>query len=238
MEDTRPSFPPLLHGVEVAGHVDPFAKAMAEAMMEAEPGRIVYAMDDAAMRAAMTFVPDRALREALPGAVFAVLLGLNDALGALAPPEVAVHFEWPGRVKVNGAYCGGVRAAAADNDPEGEADWLIVGVDVPVMPLGPGDPGLQPDHTTLWAEGCVDLGAPQLLESWSRHMLVWIHRFLSDGIGPLHEGWRHKCDTLGEAVSAPEAGTFMGLDEDGGMILRQGEGTKVLPLTGMLEGRR
>ncbi|MEZ5716283.1 MAG: DUF4444 domain-containing protein [Paracoccaceae bacterium] len=78
----------------------------------------------------------------------------------------------------------------------------------------------------------------ELIESWSRHMLVWLHRFMSDGIAPLHEGWRHKCDSLGEEVALPEPGTFMGLDEDGGMILRQGEATKVLPLTGFLEGGR
>ncbi|MDQ2091140.1 biotin/lipoate--protein ligase family protein [Marimonas arenosa] len=235
-EDVSPTFPPLLHGVEVPAHVDAFAKAVTQAMVDAEPGRITFARDSGTMRAAICFVPDRVLRQALPGALFAVLLGLNDALGALAPPEVAVHFAWPNRVKVNGAYCGGLRAAAQYNDPDSEPDWLVIGVEVPVMPLDTRDPGHAPDETTLWEEGCVDLGAPQLIESWSRHMLVWINRFVSDGIAPLHEGWRHKCDTLGEEVSAPEAGTFMGIDEDGGMILRQDGETRVVPLTTMLEG--
>ena len=160
MDEVTPTFPPLLHGVEVAAHVDPFAKAMADAMVEAEPGRVTFARDSAAMRAAVTFVPDRALKAALPGALFAVALGLNDALGALAPPEVAVHFEWPGRVKVNGAYCGHLRAAAADSNPEAEPDWLVIGVDVPVMPLEARDPGHAPDQTRC---------GRKVVSIWARH---------------------------------------------------------------------
>ncbi|MEZ5716282.1 MAG: biotin/lipoate--protein ligase family protein [Paracoccaceae bacterium] len=133
------SFPPLLSGDEVPVHVDPFVKAITQAMVEPEPGQVTYSLDAATMRAAMCFGPDRALQQALPGALFASLLGLNDALGALALPEVAVHFEWPAGVKVNGARCGRARVAASTGAPEAEPDWLIVGVEVPLMPLGARD---------------------------------------------------------------------------------------------------
>jgi len=236
METPAPFFPPLLTGVSVAAHIDPFQKALADVFAEAEPGRVTWSQDTASLRAALTLTPEMPLNEALAGAAFAVLLGMNDALGALAPPEVAVHFSWPDRIKVNGAYCGGIRAAAPKIAPGDEPDWLIIGIDMPILPLQSEDPGLTPDTTNLMAEGCADLDAVRLIESWARHTLVWINRFMDDGLAPLHEGWRHKCDTLGEEVGAPLPGVFMGLDEFGGMLLRQDEDTSTIPLTVMLEG--
>ena len=68
-------------------------------------------------------------------------------------------------------------------------------------------------------------------------MLVWIHRYLGEGLAPLHAAWRAKCDDIGEAVEVPDAGVFVGLDDAGGMLLRRAEGTVLVPLTTMLEER-
>jgi BirA family biotin operon repressor/biotin-[acetyl-CoA-carboxylase] ligase len=230
-----PGFPPLLTGRGVELGIDPFEKAQAWARREAEPGLIVWAENSDTMRAAVTFAPEVPLIEALPGAVFATLLGINDALGALAPPAMAVHFVWPDRIMVNGAWCGRIRAAAASNDPGTVPDWLVVGIEMPLLPQNDDNPGHHPDETTLFAEGCTDLPAARLIESWARHMLVWINRFLEDGFAPLHEGWCHKCNTLGGEVSYPARGTFMGLDETGSMILRHGKNARAIPLATLLE---
>ena len=230
-------FPPLLSGKAVGAKVDPFDKALAEALTdEPEPGRVHYAQSEDVMRVAITLAPEQPLADAI-GAVFAVQLGLADALGALAPPEVAVHFTWPGGLKVNGARCGSFRAVASTKTAEEEPDWLIIGIEVPVLPVEGADGGETPDDTTLYSEGCAELSAAMIIESWSRHVLVWIHRFLADGFAPLHEAWRGKCDDIGEEVAAPEAGLFVGLDERGGMLLRVGEETRLVPLTQMLEDR-
>lgn len=229
----RPEFPPLLTGKAVGARLDPFDKARAEALTgEVEPGLIHFSEAHDVLRAAVTLAPEQALADAA-GAVFAVQLGLADALGALAPPEVAVHFTWPFGLKVNGASCGGFRASASLVDPGAEPDWLIVGLAVPILSDGHG--GATPDRTTLHAEGCVDIAATDLLESWSRHMLVWIHTFMADGFGPLHEAWRGKCDAIGQEITEPETGLFVGLDERGGMLLRQGASTRLIALTDMLE---
>ena len=231
----KPDFPPLLSGKSVAARVDPFDKALAQVLTgEVVPGLIHYAEAEDVLRAAVTLAPEQPLGDAV-GAIYAVQLGLADALGALAPPEVAVHFVWPGGLKVNGAVCGGFRAATSTHDPAAEPDWLIVGLDVPVASKGDG--GVTPDKTTLHDEGCVELSVPAILESWSRHMLVWIHRYLSDGFAPLHEAWRGKCDAIGTEIVVPEAGLFVGLDQRGGMLLRQGDATKLIPMTTMLEAR-
>ena len=71
---------------------------------------------------------------------------------------------------------------------------------------------------------------PDLLEAWGRHMMNWLHIYLPDGFAPLHREWRATGDGLGETVTYPEEGTFIGLDENGGMILKAGETTRILSL--------
>ena len=229
----RPTLPPLLRGEGLRAGIDPFAKAVSAAALGADPGLVPWSEDAAAFRVAVLLAPQMALERAM-GAAFAVLLGFSDSLGALAPPEVAVHFAWPDRIKVNGAFCGRLRAAASTADPAAEPDWLAFALDVPLMPQSDA-PGETPDRTALWEEGCAELTPPLMIESWSRHFLVWLHRFEEDGLAPLHAEWRAKCDTLGEEVREPARGLFLGLDELGGMILREGAATRVIPLTAMLE---
>lgn len=226
------SFPPLLSGVAVAG--EPFETAVAAAH-EADPGTVFYAPSEDILRAAILLAPETPLREAV-SVCFSVALGLNDAVGALAPPEVAFHFEWPGVFRVNGAACGAMRVAASSPDLDAEPDWLVVGIEVPVAAQMSVEPGDAPDATSLHDEGCGDVLVPDLIETWARHMMNWLHIYMTDGFGPLHEDWCARAWKLGESVETPEPGTFVGLDEWGGMILKTGEGMRILKLTQILEG--
>lgn len=230
----QPTFPPLLRGESVPGHADPFLKAVISARQGSDPGLILWSKDTTAIRAAVVLAPEMPLDRAM-GAVFAVQMGFADSLGALAPPEIAVHFTWPNGIKINGARCGTLRFAASTHDPSVEPDWLVIGLDVPLLPARAMEPGDSPNQTTLYDEGCVDLLPATLIESWSRHMLVWLHRFLDDGMEPLHRAWSEKCDTLGQKITTPEPGTFMGLDDCGNMLLRNDTGTRIIPLVTALE---
>ena len=60
---------------------------------------------------------------------------------------------------------------------------------------------------------------------------------MDDGFAPLHAAWRAKCDTLGEVVQSPRKGVFMGLDELGGMLIKNESGTNIIPLTAILEAK-
>ncbi|MGO4913837.1 biotin/lipoate--protein ligase family protein [Pseudogemmobacter sp. W21_MBD1_M6] len=224
-----PTFPPLLRGESVPAHADPFLKAVNSATQGTDPGLILWSEDTTNFRVAVILAPEMPLQKAM-GAAYAAQLGFADSLGALGPPEVAVHFVWPDRIKVNGAMCGHMRYAASTRDGAQEPDWLVIGIDVPLLPVRNLEPGVTPDETTLYDEGCTDLTAAMLIESWSRHMLVWLHQFMNEGLEPLHRAWSGKCDTLGQEVTMPETGTFMGLDEYGNMLLRDASGTRVIPL--------
>jgi biotin-(acetyl-CoA carboxylase) ligase len=232
----QPSFPPLLRGEEVSPGIDPFAKAVAAAALGADPGLICWSRDQTRLNAALVLAPEAPLGRAI-GIIFAVAHGLGDALGALAPPEVGLHYLWPGGFKVNGADCGRLRTAASTADPDIEPDWLVIGVEVPYMP--PADdpairiePGLRPDQTSLIEEGCIEVTPLKLLESWSRHTLVWINRWLDDGFEPIHAAWLKRAWGIGEEL--PEGGTFLGVDEFGGMLVKTADATELRPLTAIL----
>jgi len=233
------SLPPLFRGEAAPNGVDPFAQAVSIAALGCDPGLIVHNSGGTELSAALVLAPDAPLEDAM-AMVFAAALGFSDALGALAPPEIAVHFEWPGVLRINGARCGGFRAAAASGDPEEAPDWLVVGFNLPIMLPDGAEPGADPEKTVLHEEGCVDVDPFRLLESWSRHALVWINTWLDDGMTRLHAEWRSRAHGLGEAVDFSlggenHKGTFVGIDERGGMLLRDGSETRLIPLSAMLE---
>lgn len=232
---TDPSFPPLLSGHPVDGSVDPFEKACAMAALGCDGGTIVYGRAADRLRAAMVMAPEVPLEDAV------VMLptcgiGFQNALGVLAPPEVAVHLDWDGGIRVNGASCGRLRMAAAGSDAKAVSEWLVVGLELRLWPDS-DDMGKTPDRTALYAEGCADVDPAELLESWARHSLVWINRWSDDGVKPLHSEWRGLAHGIGEdATVFGQSGTFVGVDEKFGMLLRDDDTTHLLPLTGLLEG--
>jgi len=238
MTDTQngpyPSFPPLLRGASVPAQADPFLKAIAAATQGTDPGLILWSEDVAHFRLAIVLAPEMPLERAM-GAIFAAQLGFADSLGALAPPEIAVEFGWPNQIKINGARCGKLRYGASTTIATDEPDWLVIGIDVPMLPDATREPGETPDQTSLYEEGCAELKAPDLIESWSRHMLFWLNSFMDDGLEPLHRAWSGKCDTLGKPVDIPAKGLFMGLDDMGNMLLRNDKNNRILPLCDFLE---
>ena len=220
---SAPTFPPLLRGLPAS---DPFAAACAEAAGGGEPGTVAFDVRSD-LAAAIVLAPEVALEGAM--AMWpACGLALRDALGALGPPEMAVAFDWEGGLRVEDALCGRVRAAASTRDPEAVPDWLVVGIAV-AWRLDLAEPGLAPGRTALMEEGCGDLSPARLLESWSRHLLFWIHRWEEDGAAPLHAEWQGSLADLRPPARA------LGLDERFGLLLRAEAGPRLVPLSSRLE---
>ncbi|MEO0864113.1 MAG: DUF4444 domain-containing protein [Pseudomonadota bacterium] len=231
---SEPSFPPLFSGLAVEGRIDPFDKACVEAVRGCDAGLVVHNLGADTLRAAIVFAPDVPLGDAM--AMLPLCgVGFQNALGALAPPEVAVHLDWNGGLRINGASCGRLRVAASDADAEAEPDWLVVGLTLPLWPTR-DDPGETPDQTALYSEGCAEVQADALLESWVKHTLVGINTWTDQGPAPLAREWRPLAHGIGEDISmAGLTGTFLGVDERFGMLLRDTETTHLIPLTHLLE---
>ncbi|MEP1768776.1 MAG: DUF4444 domain-containing protein [Sulfitobacter sp.] len=230
-----PSFPPLFSGLAVEGQIDPFDKACAEAARGCDAGLVVYNLGATTLRAAIVFAPDVALEDAM--AMLPLCgVGFQNALGALAPPEVAVHLDWGGGMRINGAICGRLRAAASETDPQSDPHWLVIGLELPLWPEDE-DTGHRPDQTALYAEGCADVNAERLLESWVKHTLVGINTWLETGSVALHSDWRSLAHGIGEQTVVNNIqGSFLGVDERFGMLLRDSTTTHLIPLTQLLEG--
>jgi len=228
------SLPPLFTGLAVK-EIDPFKAACEQAILGCDGGLVVYAAGADRLQAAIVFAPEVPLGDAI------VMLpvcgvGFQNALGALAPPEVAVHLEWAGGVRVNGGVCGRLRVAASTKAVQEEPDWLVVGLDLTLWPPH-DDPGGMPDHTSLYAEGCGEVEADRLLEAWVRHTLVGINRFSDGDLAALHREWTGLVHGIGEETEmAGKNGTFIGVDAQFGMLLRDEDMTHLIPLTTLLAG--
>lgn len=217
-----PVFPPLFQGVATVDPPLDVALGMARAGCDA--GTIVYNLAGANLEAAIILAPEVRCTQAM--AMLPVCgIGFQNALGALAPPEVAVHLTWDGTILVNGARCGALTARAAPCPIDQIPDWLIIGLTVPLWSASDA-PGDTPDMTALFDEGCTDISAADLTAAWARHTLVWINRWMEDGTRGVHSefsGLWHKDD--GD----------LGLDPDLGLLRKSGDATTLTPLTTLLE---
>ncbi len=234
-EAGEPQFPPLLRGQD-SGREPPWAVAKAQALDGADPGLLCYRLTPERLQASLLLAPEMRLEAAL-GTQCVAAIGFADALGALGPPEVGVYFQWPGTILINGARAGNVRTHAPIIDPDLEPDWLLVSLDLRIYPTqSPLEPGDTPNETSLIEEGCGEVAPTQLLESWSRHTLVWLHRFMEEGFKPVHADWMGRAHGVGEPYTInDQTGTFVGLDERGGLLLQTAEKTVLIPLSQCLE---
>lgn len=234
MSEAAPQFPPLMEGEAVTGQDDPMERARALAARGCDGGTIVYNIQADRLRAALIVAPEVPLQDSM-AMVPVCCVGLQNALGALAPPEVAVQFTWDGAIMINGAGCGAFRVAAADPDPDTVPDWLIVGFELPVL-MTEAHPGNMPHSTALYEEGCAEVSLAQLVESWARHTLLWINRWSDAGNAPLHAEWIGLVTGLGEpATQGGRTGVFLGVDDRFGMLLRDQETTHLIPMSRLLE---
>lgn len=226
------TFPPLMWGEEAPGGA--FDHAVSRAILGCDAGLVTYTLGATEMQAALVFAPEVPLSKAM--AMLPLCgVGLQNALGALAPPEVAVHLGWAGSIRINTARCGAFRTCAAATDPDAVPDWLVIGFTLPLVPPS-DDMGHTPDDTALYAEGCADVSPPQLVESWSRHVLSWLNRWDTEGVAPLHAEWRGLAYGTGQEITQNGlTGTYMGVDEDFGLLLRDTTTTHLIPLTSLLE---
>lgn len=230
---TDPAFPPLMQGLALPGDQDPFTRAAALAAGGCDGGTVLYTIQADRLGAAIVFAPEVALDQAMAMLPLCAV-GFQNALGALAPPEVAVHLGWEGGIYLNGGRCGGLRATAGPAQ-SGVSDWLVIGLDLSLLQITEA-PGDMPDVTSLYDEGCAGIDPVLLLEAWARHVMNWISRWEAEGNAALYAEWRGLVRGMDEPVaSGSHSGIFLGVDERFGMLIRDGAATHLLPLTSLLE---
>ena len=98
-DNEAPQLPPLLNAVAVPVGHDVHAKAIALAATS-DVGTVFYSEAVDRMHIAVVLGPEVAVAEASQ-MLFAMMIAVGDAVGALAPPEVAVSYQMPGYILLN-----------------------------------------------------------------------------------------------------------------------------------------
>jgi biotin-(acetyl-CoA carboxylase) ligase len=176
---------------------DAFAHAMKIASKEGA-GTLVWARRFDIVEFALVLEPEEPLAAARRS-VYAGLCALHDALATHAPPERFIQFVWPDAILVDGGLVAGAQLGWPKGaDEKAPPDWLVFGAMVRTAIMGGGEPGLRPDSAALEEEGFDDLGSGRLIETFSRHFMVWADTWQQDGFRPIAE---HYLRQLGSDVS-------------------------------------
>ncbi len=218
-----PSLPPAFHLVALDPEVGAFARAVRAAPRGVDDGTLYWTERSDRVDLAVVLEPESPAAQTLE-ALYVLTVAAGDALGAALPPVVPVAYGWPGDLILAGARVGRVRAALAPvADADGVPPWLVVGLQIDVAALG-DDPGLMVGRTSLHGEGAGDVGVVQLVESISRHFLLWTSRWQESGLAPIRAAWNARCYRRGETatltlVGGAVEGRVDGLDAHGGFVV-------------------
>lgn len=181
-------------------------------------GTLPYVASPGRVEAAVVLEPEMTLAAAR----LAFHVGANalaDALTALGPADMPVHFNWPGTVLLNGGRIGEFRWLR----PEGAGDeavpeWLVIGFECRLAWRDGHEGGLLPGDTALAEEGFEDITAEAVVEAWARHLLAgmdeWAHR------GPRRASEKFLARLL------DHAGEKRGLDPATGALVLERDGVR------------
>ncbi len=218
---SEPNLPPLYSATALRANRDPFMEAVVRAEAGDPAGTFLWARRSDCLDFAVILEPDRPREESLPVSLVA-MVAMLDALGGVIEPTVAVTFGWPDRIDVNGALAGGLRFAAAPGDAPA---WMVIAITIAVAgDLSDDSPGLYPDRTTLFDEGCGVVDVVDFMGRFGRHFMGWINRWREDGLDPVRQAWLARESGFGGQTgiyigNRRIAGRLAGLDGCGGAIL-------------------
>ena len=190
---------------------DAFVHARAHAA-ELGAGTLVYVGRFDLAEFAVVLEPEEPMRTARR-AVYAGLAALADALAALAPPEKAIEFVWPGTIEIDGGVAGGGQLAWPDTPENEPPPWLVFGGMIRTVSMSEGDPGLRPLSAALEDEGFEDFGSARLVESFARHLMVQVDGWQDEGFAAVARDYLPRLK--------PEKGVSRSIDDSGDLLVRR-----------------
>ena len=240
--DSEPTLPPMFTPMGFTQEANLPGEAHYRATRKRiDPGTVLYSRRPDRLDAIVMLGPEVSLRRALQ-VIYPMQLAVNDALGALLPPGVAVHLGWPDRIYVNAALAGGVALHTDSHALGAPPDWILARLTIDIMgdPKDPF-PGKTVDRTSLFEEGANEVSAPDLLEAFCRYFLNWLDRWERGGLPAVRAAWLDRAHGRDAAVAfpgpdGPVVGRAEGLNEDGDLILMVDGAKRILPLTEILSG--
>lgn len=237
MTFAEPSFPPLLNGRVVVKGDSPTALAVAGASSgELGAGDALWLQDTDNVELAIVLEPDDPLLRAAQMLPLA-LAAAGDSLATLCPPQVGIHFRWPGTFLLNGGAAGGCRLSVPDGCAPGEVPaWMVVSFALRFAGEEAAEPGTTPGITSLVEEGGEDLSTVDVLESFARHFLSLLDTWMNDGFADAAENWSARAEGADEDVeivhpNGAVTGRVLGLDENGNLLVKPAGGGQTVALS-------
>jgi biotin-(acetyl-CoA carboxylase) ligase len=230
-----PTFPPLLKGHRIAEGKS--AVRRAKAMIEKEElgaGDLLWVEDKNNLQYCVILEPEVS-RARCSEILFLMMVAFGDALGALAPPEMAVTYKWPNDIQLNDASIGYCELELSNEEIGGIPLWMIISIQIDIKPENIlHDPGNEAWRTTLWEEGCGNISQTELLESSARHFLNWMHTWDEEGFKPVHDQWMGRVCEKEKLLPGLTPGELVGLDEHGNALAKSGDVVTVLDVVDAL----
>jgi biotin-(acetyl-CoA carboxylase) ligase len=184
----RLDLPPLFQEVAMRESGNAFEHAQAIAA-EGGAGTLTWVGRFDLVEFAVVLEPDEPLVSARR-AIYAGLAALADALSVHAPPEMPLHYDFPATLKFNHGLVGGGQLAWPANAKENERpDWLVFGAMVRTHIMDNLEPGERADAASLEEEGFEDVGGGTLVESFSRHLMLHMHEWQTNGFAKVAEAY-------------------------------------------------
>ena len=220
-ENDPPLLPPILTPIPVVKNVDVFAKAIAVAG-KSETGTVLYSENPEYVEVAIILSPE-VPKIKCNQMLYIMMVASGDAIGALAPPEVAVTYAFPGFIFLNRGEAGLVKIEVApSNDDQSIPDWMVVGLKLRLNNnIEINENEIHADITSLADEGGGYVSRTRAIESLSRHFLAWISQWEDEGFKPVNEVWnKRREETKVITLKNNKQVSWVGLDENGLAIVK------------------
>ena len=220
-ENDPPLLPPILTPIPVVKDIDVFAKAMAVAG-KSETGTVLYSENPEYVEVAIILSPE-VPKIKCNQMLYIMMVASGDAIGALAPPEVAVTYAFPGFIFLNRGEAGLVKIEIApSNDDQSIPDWMVVGLKLRLNNnIEINEDEINADITSLADEGGGYVSRTRAIESLSRHFLAWISQWEDEGFKPVTEVWnKRREETKVITLKNNQQVSWVGLDENGLAIVK------------------
>jgi BirA family biotin operon repressor/biotin-[acetyl-CoA-carboxylase] ligase len=158
---------------------------------------------------------------------FAAALAIGEATLRWLPPVVALSYKWPNDVLLDGRKLSGIlleSQAAAD----GRLAWLVLGIGINLAAF---PETVEYPATSLAAAGAGTIAPELMLEALAERFLHWYERWRVAGFAPLRQAWLARVHGLGTPIRVrlqreEMDGRFVGLDEDGVLLLETPAGCR------------
>ena len=220
-ENDPPLLPPILTPIPVVNGIDVFAKAIAVAG-KSETGTVLYSENPEYVEVAIILSPEIP-KIKCNQMLYIMMVASGDAIGALAPPEVAVTYAFPGFIFLNRGEAGLVKVEIApSNDDQSVPDWMVVGLKLRLNNnIEINENEINADVTSLADEGGGYVSRTRAIESLSRHFLAWVSQWEDEGFKPVTEVWnKRREETKVVTLKSGQEVSWVGLDENGLAIVK------------------